>query len=321
MLGPEMKELAQAHSLTLDYNIAYGDLHGYAVTLSEGADYKLIAITTKFTDPDRRQELKALVRERQRMKEFRIQEITFSDAGIVIQFGRKSMKQLLAFVDWFFPLLPKYTACGVHTCGHCGRDLGGKGDWKLINGAAYHLHTNCAKKIQEEARQQQLRRQEQAQSGSHLNGFLGALAGGFVGVLPWVLLLNQGLRIFPAAALTGLLAAVGYKVVRGGGGNQKTAILTVVTTLCALVGTLLVDVLAMAQLIGAGEMPYYGYHNIPSLILYLLQVDSGYRTTTLVNLGMAVLFALLGLGAFALWQRREEKPADIRDLERVKPEE
>ena len=57
MVSMGLKKLASENNMTVASGVAYGALHGYAATLSEGAGYKLLVITTKFTDPEKFNEL------------------------------------------------------------------------------------------------------------------------------------------------------------------------------------------------------------------------------------------------------------------------
>lgn len=50
MIGSALKKLAAENGLTISGGIAYGKLSGYAITLSEGAGYKLLTVSTHLTD-------------------------------------------------------------------------------------------------------------------------------------------------------------------------------------------------------------------------------------------------------------------------------
>lgn len=66
MIGIGLKKLASENNMTVASGVAYGDLHGYAATLSEGAGYKLLVITTNLRI--RRSSMNLLYRMRERIQ-------------------------------------------------------------------------------------------------------------------------------------------------------------------------------------------------------------------------------------------------------------
>ena len=149
MIGPGLKKLARENGMSVASGVAYGDFRGYAATFSEGSGYKLIAVTTKFPDEQAENSFMDELHRRDLKKEFRVQELIVSDNSIVVNFHDSigTMKYISSFCDFFFPLLAQYGASGVNVCPECGGEFFGDGRWKLINGAAYHLHESCASSI------------------------------------------------------------------------------------------------------------------------------------------------------------------------------
>lgn len=315
MIGSGLKKLAQEHNMTISDGVAYGGLHGYAVTLSEGMGYKTIVIATKFTDPQKGAELLALANSRNLMKEFRVLKLIFAEeGGILVQFHDNpgTMKKLRAFVDWFFPLLPQYTATGVDLCFECGLPLTG-GSWKLMGDAAFHLHESCADRIQRTITQEEEARRE-ADTGSYLTGLLGAALGGLLGAIPWAALAYLGYFAAIVGFLIGWLVNKGYDLLHGKQGKGKVVILILTSVLSVVLGTLAVDAVSLAQMIAAGELPFYTYADIPYMIAYLFLVDSEYLTATLLNLGMGLLFAFLGLFGILRQAHHSTKSFRMKDL-------
>lgn len=316
MIGSGLKKLAKENGMQVAQGIAYGDFCGFATTLSEGAGYKLMVITTKFPDEMKRQAVEKAMEGRNLMKEFRVQDFSMLDDGIFVNFSDNpgTMKKIRAFVDYFFPLLKESGAYGADVCGACGQHFGGDGGWKLINGTAYHLHESCARHLQETA----LREEEQAKeedTGSYLTGFVGALLGGIVGAIPWALLLYFGYLASVVGVVIGILANVGYGLFHGKNGKGKVAILVLVAVVSVLLGTFGADAITLVSMISAGEAPGFAYGDIVPFILTLLVEDGEYLTAILANLGMGLLFAFLGMWGVLRKAHSETASFKMEDLQ------
>lgn len=309
MIGSGLKKYAQANGLTVAKGVAYGSLKGYAVTLSEGSGYKQIVITTKFADPEKPAQLQALINGKNVSREYRVQNLTLSTDGIAVIFTDTvgTMKKLEAFVDWFFPLLPEYSATPAHTCTECGGMLTG-GCWKLINGVAYHMHESCAEKLKESLKADDDARTKEA-SGSYGLGLLGALVGSAIGGVVWALVLMLGYMASIVGLLIGWLAEKGYDLLKGKQGKGKVAILILAVIFGVVFGNVLSDVI---YLVGAVEELGYTVADIPALMVLLFK-DSEYMTTTLLNIALGLLFA--GLGVFALLRKTGENVADTKFID------
>ena len=74
MIGSALKKLAAENGLTISGGIAYGNYQGYAITLSEGAGYKLLTVSTHLTDTACNW-LNSQLSGHDLMKEFRVEDI------------------------------------------------------------------------------------------------------------------------------------------------------------------------------------------------------------------------------------------------------
>lgn len=223
------------------------------------------------------------------------------------------MKKVAAFVDWFFPLLATYSAASADYCSECGGQLTG-GSWKLINGAAFHMHESCAEKLRSEIAEDNENRKQEAE-GSYALGAVGAMLGSAVGAVVWALVLNLGYVASLVGLLIGWLAEKGYHLLKGKQGKGKIVILIVAIILGVLLGTFAADAIALAQMISETEGAIITYEEIPVFILALLLEDSEYAAATARNILMGLLFA--GLGVFALLRKAGKEVADTKmiDLE------
>ena len=308
MIGSGLKKFAVENGLRVAKGVAYGNLRGFAATLSEGSGYKQIVITTKFADPNKLQELQAAVNQKNIAREYRVQRLDFGVDGIRIVFGDTvgTMKKIAAFVDWFFPMLHVYGVQGAELCGECGGQLTG-GCWKLINGVAYHMHESCAEHVRGQIASDNESRKLESE-GSYVTGLFGALLGAAIGAVVWALVLNAGYVASLVGLLIGWLAEKGYNLLKGKQSKGKVVILAVAVVLGVVMGTFAADVMTLVQLINETEGMMLTYGDIPQFLLMLLQEDAEYAAAVATNIGTGLLFA--GLGVIALLRKTGAEVAD-----------
>lgn len=310
MIGSGLKKFAQDNGMQVANGVAYGSLRCYAATLSEGSGYKQFVVTTKFTDPAKLQELQAQVNQTNVSREYRVQSLTFTADGISIIFSDTvgTMKKIEAFVDWFFPLLSTFGATPADYCSECGGQLSG-GSWKLINGVAFHMHESCAEKVRSQIANENETRKQEAE-GSYGMGLLGALLGSALGAVVWAFVLLAGYVASIVGLLIGWLAEKGYNLLKGKQGKGKIVILIIAVVLGVVLGVFAADAISVAQLINETEDAVVTYADIPAFLLALLMTDGEYRTATLSNILLGLLFA--GLGVFALLRKAGKEVADTK---------
>ena len=314
MIGSGLKKMARENGMMVSNGVAYGNLRGYAATLSGGTGNKQIVLTTKFSDPMLLNQLQEQINQRNITKEFRVQTLNFAPDGILISFfdNPGTIKKIEAFLDWFMPMLPTYGASDVNTCSECGGRLEG-GCWKLIDGVAYHMHENCADEICRNI-EQEAQTKEQEDTGTYLKGTIGAVLGALLGSIVWAVVLYFGYFASIVGLLIGWLAEKGYNLLHGKQSKGKIAILIVAIVLGVLLGTFAADVITLAGFIKSGELIGCTMGDIPRIIFQLLVQDSEYLTATITDVLLGLLFA--GLGVFALLRRasKEVTKTKIIDL-------
>lgn len=309
MIGSGLKKLAKENDMKVDKGVAYGSLRGYAATLSEGAGYKLIHLTTIFRDPQAQFQLETAINGRDMMKEFRVEKVLFTEKSISILFydNPGTMKKIYAFMDWFFPLLDTYEATKANICVECGEKIV-SGQWKLIEGAAYHFHQACADSVVKQLDlEADVRKAED--TGSYGSGLVGALLGAALGAVLWALVLFLGYVASIVGFAIGWLAEKGYHLFHGKNGKGKIAILIVAVIFGVLLGTLLGDTISLVSMIHSGELIGFTYGDIPWLFVFLLS-DAEYLMSVLGNMGIGLLFA--GLGIFSLLRRANKEVSDVK---------
>lgn len=314
MIGSGLKKLAKSNGMTISSGVAYGSLMGYATTLSEGAGYKRIDISTRFTELGRQEQLQAAVNAANITKTYGVQNLGIGPRWISVIFTDSigTMKKIEAFIQWFYPLLAQHEAVKANVCLECGTEIDA-GGWYLIDGIAYHFHASCAERIQNTMQQDSQQRKDQ-DTGSYAMGLLGALVGAVIGSVVWAIVLSIGFVASIVGFLIGWLAEKGYNLLHGKHGKGKIVILIIAIILGVILGTIIPDVVALAQMINTGELVGYTYGDIPAMIVMLLTADAEYLGAVGGNVVMGLFFAALGVFTLLRKTGREVTDAKIKKL-------
>lgn len=314
MIGSGLKKLALENGLTVSHGVAYGDLRGYAATLSEGAGYKQIVFSLRFADPVNKtafMDMVGSVGQKQLNKDFRVTNLGINGGMLRIVFHDTvgTVKKIRAFIDWIIPLLEQYGASGANVCPECGCDIIDGGSWIMVDGACHHLHSACAGRV-EQGVQESNEQEKQQRTGSYLSGAVGAFLGAVLGAVVWAAVLYAGYVASIVGLLIGWLANKGYDLLKGKRGKGKVAILILAIIFGVLLGTLAVDTISLAQMIDAGELIGFTYGDIPLMIVALFAQSPDYVSATLGNIGLGLLFAALGV--FTLLRKTGREVADTK---------
>lgn len=309
MIGSGLKKLAGQYGMRVSGGIAYGSLMGFATTMCEGSGWKRIDISTRFGDMEQQKALETALYAVDVKRQYRVQSLAVNQRSISVVFHDTigTMKKIEAFIAWFYPLLEQHGAYKADICVECGSQIT-NGNWYAVDGIAYHMHDSCADRVGQ-ALEADAQQRKDEDTGSYGRGFIGALIGALLGSIVWALVLYSGYVASLVGLLIGWLAEKGYTLLKGKQGKGKVAILVIVIILGVLVGTLLPDVVVLAQMIGAEELPGFTYGDIPSMIMMLMAEDAEYMRGTLGNAGMGLLFAALGV--FALLRKTKQEVTDV----------
>jgi cyanate permease len=175
-----------------------------------------------------------------------------------------------------------------------------------------HLHKGCAESLLRQAELEQ-RQEQEADTGTYGRGLLGALLGGLIGAVVWAVVLYFGYMAALVGLLIGWLTEVLYRKLGGKNGKVKILILLVAALLSVVVGTLGADALTLVQMISDGEL-YGSYGDILPFIGELLVTDSEYLTGTLLNIGLGMVFALLGMFGVLYQTHKETQKVKMKEI-------
>lgn len=311
MIGSALKKLAAENGLTISGGIAYGNYQGYAITLSEGAGYKLLTVSTHLTDTACNW-LNSQLSGHNLMKEFRVEDVQLSETGAVIVFNDNpgTMKRFHEFLQWFFPLLPQAGATGYDCCCSCGQPFNGDETWKMAGDTPMHLHPGCAQSLFRDVQQEEAAEQK---AGSYGKGLIGALLGGVLGAVLWALVLYLGYIAAVAGLVIGLLAELLYRAFGGKNGKGKIPILILGVVLGVVLGTFASDAFTLASMISNNEIAL-SFSEIIPYIFYLLGESTEYFDATMANLVEGLLFALIGMAGMLYRTYKETKKFKMKDM-------
>lgn len=298
MIGSGLSKFATKQGMKVSQGVAYGSLMGLAVTLSEGSGYKQMVIATKFSDPAQQVALQESLDPKRLQKVYRVTNLQIATGRIIVTFHDTigTMDKIIAFTEWFMPLLHQHSATGADICSECGQSIT-DGCWKLINGTAYHMHELCAQKVLWDIEQSQQQRQDE-DDGNYVTGTIGALLGMVIGAVVWGFVLAAGYLASLVGLAMGWLSAKGYDLLKGKQGKGKVAILIVCVLLGVVLGTALGEGISLYSAIADGALPGYTVWDVPGILFAMFTYSSEYRMGVLGNMGLGLLFA--GLGVFAL---------------------
>ena len=303
MIGSDLKKLAKEFNMQNAGGVAYGTMHGFAVTLQDGAGAKQMTIATRFASMDQQREFEKKVSEVNITSQYRVLQFSIAPDYINIQLNGAMgcMKKIRAFVEWIFPLLMESGASTAQFCNECGAPIHDDGVWMLRDGlVASHVHKACSEKVQNELYAENTQRQEE-DNGSYGYGIVGAVIGALIGSLVWALVLMAGYVAGIVGLVIGFLANKGYNLMKGKQGKAKITILVVAVIIGVVVGTIGGTCLQVVDAMNEYgiEMEYFAEY------LQIILEDSAVQGEIVTNTLIGLLFA--GLGVWGLLSQEKKK--------------
>lgn len=295
MIGSGLKKLATEYGMKVDRGVAYGSLQGFAATLCEGSGWKRVTFSVNFADPVQKTMLLDAMNAVDVRKAYRVMTMSVATNGLQVTFQDTvgTMGKIQEFLSWLLPLLQQYQASPYNICPECGTEIT-DGKWMLVNGVARYMHSACAQKAAQVVDDENARR-ENEDTGTYLTGAIGAVLGALLGAVVWAVVLLGGYVASLVGLLIGWLADKGYNLFKGRKGKGKIVILVIAIILGVVVGTIGADIITLAQMINAGELTEATVADIPMIVTLTFLYDAEYRSATLGNMAMGLLFAALGV--------------------------
>lgn len=328
MYGPVLKKLGDEWGMKPADGKLCGLPHGFPVAMSEGAGYKRLVINLCRLSPDAQSAEvdvgKLLSRP---AKYYRIAKYQVNQKCLLVEFHDSfgTMGKIREYVDTEIPRLKDAGFVGAAYCDQCGEPIGEQNsELFVLNQNPILVHAGCADALRAEEESYQ-REQKEAPAEKRPSPLapLGALIGGLVGCIPWVILYTfwDGDPMMALVIAHG--ANLGHKLFGGKEGKGRLILVIVLTLLLVPVATFSGTVAQLAYGIHTGELqkewgvPKSAVTVEDALSIVQSTLSDGdaaaeFFSSSLKDLGVAYLFAALGL--WSVWKklRVENVPAKTR---------
>lgn len=298
MLSGAYKKFAEANGLSVANGVAYGEYHGYMITLQDGMGTKNMVIAVSFPDETAKAAVDNRLLDGDFRKKNRIAVYNVTDSLILLQFTDTvgTMKVIEACAPEFCGYLKDLGVHGVGYCNHCGKELGGeRGAELLIDGAVRVMHEGCAAEINASFEQVA---EEVRTTGNVARGVLGASIGGVIGMIPWAIVTYFGWFVGWLGFLIGWLAKKGYEIAKGKETKAKGITILIVT----LLAVVLAEYLTWTLIVGIGWIDMYPEAGMLGNLLdafvqlpWLIGQNKELLVSIVTNVVLGWIFAILGI--------------------------
>ena len=306
MIGSGFKKLAAQYQLHVGNGIAYGSLMGYTTTLSEGAGFKRIQISTTFPQLNQKEAFYSAVNSVDCKNSFRVNNLDIHSHSINVVFADSigTMDKIHAFIRWFYPLLGQYGATNSSVCIHCGSQTM-EGNLYLIGDIVHYMHDSCANHVIASVDANDAHRRQE-DSGSCFTGFLGALGGALLGAVAWALMYMAGYVASIIGLLMGWLAEKGYDLLHGKRNKTKIVILII----CVIIGVLVGNYAGFIMKANQEYGDYMSMEEIVETTNDLLANDSEFQGDFFTDIALGLVFA--GLGVYYFFKKATQEVSNTR---------
>ena len=225
MSGFSLKKIARELNLKSRYNILYGNVNGYIVSISRNdnavelfIDSRLVDLPKKISD-----ELETFMSEN--LAPYGISDYSISKTGLSINVNDKkeNISNIIEFLYCIINELKVLGILGTELCSNCGKTIE-EGVLVKVGAHAHICDEECANKLACS------KRTFRSKTKLHFfAGLIGAIMGSIVALAPWGYLSYFGYYSAPATILIPLLAALGYKIFGGKNCVGKAVCVTVLS--------------------------------------------------------------------------------------------
>jgi hypothetical protein len=284
MAFPRLKQFASMKGWRIEGNIAYGEENGYLFTVVDGQGFKMFLTPLPAIDDNIQKDILNYLKENKKM--LRISEFSFDNTVLVIKFRESFRSTKVEYMDNLLAelteLLKQKHIKGKECCIFCGND--GADQSIYIDNIMYSAHNECYS--HEVAAVEEAELEYKAEDKNYLAGFMGALVGGIVSSIPWILVQVYLNRIAAALALLiGIGSLKAYYLFKGRLGRATRWIVSA----CTLFSVVLSQFGAIAVNMLKNDIPL-NYGNFVQ-VLRIPEVAHSFRS----NLGMSLFMAFLGI--------------------------
>ncbi len=292
-MNKKFSSLFESFGMSVIGNIGYGLIQGYetnvALRMLDNVSPVLIQIAF-FATPEQKNAIGQTFTNA-KIKNFRV---TFTDFGMTIGLNdittNRLIKRMPDLMKFIYQTIQNNGALDSRHCPICGKELKPETSKKIyVNGFAMVLDQDCLTLINKSIETDN--KNFEAAPNNYFKGFLGALAGGFVGAVVSVILYMVGFVSALSALVAIVLGVYFYKRFKGKP-NKVMIVIVSLTTLVCMAGSVFgiyfsVGVAAARE----ANLAISGFEAFS-----LMMQDAEISASFISDLMMTLLFSLVGIG-------------------------
>lgn len=300
-MGKFIEEFAEGMGWKVEGDTAYGVVQGYAFNTTRNM-YGIA--TTIVWLGDMGPVTVGLLQEffKANKKEHRIAQLPrLIHSGISITqnnpVGKVKAEEIRGMIQAFAAWLAKLgVKPGCTTCGKAEQNA-----FYTVNGVPIYLCPECGGAVTE-AKEKELVAESK---GNNILGIVGAVLGGIVGLIPWVLVGMAGRFSAICGLLLGFCIYYGFKIFKGKLHKKVFVILTVI--IIAIIMTFMAEMVTQIVLT-VQAYPEAGFGRIVGFVFSIpFDPTLAYESGVWGDIGLAYLFSAIGVGIWAFNYSRQRK--------------
>lgn len=295
-MHPATEKTRKQLDLHREDSLAYGAYKGFFMSLYDMPKAICISIDAFIDKEDGKN---AFLLEMYRLQnEYQVYNINVDGPAFAFYLSKeKGLEQRLpAFIEAATALLLQYGAYGQTYCCICHGATYEDQSHFFAHDGAHLAHRQCAERFlegQEGLEQPPVPEEPEAVSPPFVRavaGATGALLGGLVGSIPWIIVGYMGLFVGFLGFVIGLAAKKGYELLGGAPGKAKRPIIIAAVILSVLLSSYFTSVIGVYSIL-AGQPGAVGSAFLITLSLYM---DPSFLGEIAFDLILGLLFAMLG---------------------------
>lgn len=311
------KKFAQSNNLNADKRTIYGYYKGYFINIQTYMQFMRVFVAVHIgNDTEITEKISLAIKSNFK---FAVQKINIENYGVELLINPMLEKLLVKSLDAVIAVLADNDVKGEGYCPMCGETLDAPDSVKVKFGeAVLTVHSACVADYdkQAETERQKTEEDDKIQDRNYIKGIIGALLGGIVGFIPWIILYLIGFVSAWAAVLIGIGANFGYKFLGGKNTKVKYPIIigaTVISVALALFFGFCLELYFYARSEGVALALF----DTPYAFFDQLSINHEYAAAVLNVIFMSVLFATIGVIGYFVYLIGKEKRMSSRQSQRL----
>lgn len=265
----------------------YGDYQGYVVTLTEKLTNIILSIAITFPNDDvKADSIRGFVENYKRTYNLVDYTINHSSISMTINDSANARDKLLQLLNKTVGMLEYNKVPGNDVCYFCEKKLQDNYVKAQIEDAFVNMHDKCVDELSRIAEKE--RNDYIAGKKNYGRGFIGALIGGLIGTIPWIIVDMLGFIVGILGALIGYAAKFGYEKLGGKPRKGKAWILGIVVLFCIIFAQFASTAITLVMETSATG---YSLGDLITTTAELIAYSSSLRRSMIINIVIGIVFA------------------------------